>query len=80
MEDVALGQGEVGETLVLLGPGFTQHQVFFQPALFDRAFGKVLSLQSQSCLTGPEKKTQELKLGGHREGLPPSQGASCLLF
>lgn len=71
VEDVALGQGEVGETLVLLGPGFTQCQGFFQPTLFNRGFGKVLSLQSQSFLTGPERKTQELELAAVGKGSVP---------
>ena len=49
---------------------FAQCQGLFQPALL-RLLGTVCpcAKKSQSCLMGPKRKTQELKLGGHREGL-----------
>lgn len=39
---------------------------------------RALSLQSQSCLTSPERNTQELIPGGHREELPSSEPFSFL--
>ena len=60
---------------------FAQCQGFFQPALL-WLLGTVCpcAKKSHSCLTGPERKTQELKLGGHREGLlvglPPREPAA----
>ena len=60
---------------------FAQCQGLFQRALL-RLLGTVClcAKKSQSCRTGPKRKTQELKLGGHREGLlvglPPREPAA----
>lgn len=60
------------------GLGFAQCQGFFYPSsVREGLLTKALSVQSQSCLTSPERNTQELKLSDRREGLPPSEPVSC---
>lgn len=60
------------------GLGFAQCQGFFHPSSVRQGLlAKALSLQSQSCLTSPERNTQELKLSDHREGLPFSEPVIC---